>query len=729
MLNKIRYISVAVIFFALYVDILLCQVGSVGNQFFTSYHDDIPVSLPLFSNMNINEENSQVQKVIVVLHGANRNAVDYFNSINNIASSLSIQNETLIIAPQFLLLEDIESWDLGSTIPYWQSLTGWTIGNQSISVTQHPRDFQLSSYSIMDSLLSHLYSAFVNVSDVIFIGNSAGAQFINRYAGGSPLAHNEKIKFIISGPSSFLYFDENRYQDPNSWAVPSSCNNYNEYKYGLEDLNNYMSVAGVDSIVSRYQDRQITYLVGALDNGGTTDCQSMAQGQNRLDRTLNYYNYLRYFFGQEIVEKQKIIIIPNEDHYHNDIFSSPCGQKAIFGSGNCQQIDDLTAPSAIFSSNTTFGDYPLVVNFMNNSAQGTHDIRHSIWQLENESIYTNGDLEYTFNSPGEYDVSLIVIDKIGQRDTAMVEAFVKIDTLFGDVNLDAQISPTDVDGILQYSVGDMEFDSLQIASGDIDNDGTLSPFDGSLIMQYLEDFVSEFPVNDLQEYAAYGGLKQLDLSGPPGEIIQIPILLENGENIFSFRATINYDPEVLGSATVYTGSITELGFKIETRIEQGGKILIAGSGAVSASDEIDIANFYFIPSEFPSEESILYCDDLYLNNIKVDESFDIKLSQTLSTVSFFTPSSFSLGDNFPNPFNASTKIIFNLEKDVELVLQINNMKGQLIKSLVSGFYKRGSHSIDWTGKDNDGNNVVSGVYVYKILVKNESITKKMLFLK
>ena len=194
-------------------------------------------------------------------------------------------------------MEDIESWELSPDTPYWQNLTGWTIGNKSISTSQHPRDFQLSSYTIMDSLLSFIDSKFANVNDIILVGNSAGAQFINRYAGGSSLAFNDKMRFVISAPSSFLYFDENRYQFPNSWATPSNCNNYNKYKYGLEDLNDYMSISGEDSIIARYLKRDIMYLVGEQDNGGTTDCQSMVQGQNRLERTLTYYNYLQYFYN------------------------------------------------------------------------------------------------------------------------------------------------------------------------------------------------------------------------------------------------------------------------------------------------------------------------------------------------------------------------------------------------------------------------------------------------
>ena len=728
MIVKSRLILFKLIFFII-IDLLESQVDIIGDQFFTFNYESDSVSLPIFSNVELNENNIGLEKAIIVMHGQNRNADDYFNSINSITSSLGIQNETLIIAPQFLLLEDIDSWDLGAAIPYWQNNTGWTTGNQSLSTLQHPRDFQLSSFTIIDSLLLFIHSEFTNIEKIILVGNSAGGQLLNRYAGGSPIAFNEKIKFIISAPSSFLYFDENRYEYPDSWTSPYGCNNYDNYKYGLGELNGYMSIAGEDSIIARYQDRRVSYLIGELDDGGTTDCQSMVQGEHRLERSLNYYNYLQHYFSQNITDKQNIIILPNVDHYHDEIFNSPCGRKAIFGLGNCQQIDNLTAPSALFSTDVNFGNYPLVVNFMNNSTQGTHDIKYLLWKIEDESIYTTGDLEYTFNYPGVYNASLIAIDKIGQRDTSIAEAIVTVDTLFGDVNLDALVNSNDAETILENFIGDMPFDAIQMAIGDLDNDGTLSPFDGSLILQYLEGNITQIPIEEGQGPTAFGGLKKLEISGDIDEIIQIPILLENAENIYSFRATINFDPNVTSAETIYPGNIADSGFIIKTRVEEDGKILLTGAGPTAANDEIEIANFYFIPLAFPNGEIIFYCEDLYVNNIQIEESFSIKVNQTLTVEPNLFIEDFSLGNNYPNPFNATTKIMFNIDKNFNLRIQINNLKGQLVRSLSDGFYTKGSHTVEWNGKDNGGNIVVSGVYIYKILMNDRAITKKMLFVK
>ena len=725
--HKLTFIKL--LFLVVNSTLLEAQVDMVGDKFFALNYEENSVNLPVFSNLDLNEDNFGINKVIVVMHGLNRNAYDYYSSVEEITSSLGLQNETHIIAPQFLLLEDIEHWSLGPTIPYWQNNTGWITGNQSLSTLQHPRDFLLSSYTIIDSLLSGVIARYSDVEDIIFVGNSAGGQLLNRFAGGSPATLDEKIKFIISAPSSFLYFDENRYEYPNSWTQPTGCINYNNYKYGLDELNNYMSVASGDSIIARYHNRNITYLVGGLDYGGTTDCQSMVQGQNRLERSLTYYNYLQYYFGEQITNTHNIAIINEVNHNYDEIFSSACGRKTIFGHGHCEQIDNLTGPSAQFTSDATFGNYPLVANFTSNSIEGTHKIKYHLWQIEDESIYATENLEYTFNYPGTYNASLIVIDEIGQRDTTMNETIITVDTLFGDVNFDAQINTVDVEDILIHSIGNISFDAAQLAAGDLDNDDTLSPFDASLILQYLDNNISQIPLEENQEFTAFGGLKELEVPGNIDEIIQIPIVLENAENIYSFKATINFDPNFISSATIYSADIAESGFLIESKIEEDGKILIAGATSTAANNEIEIGNFYFIPLGFPNGQNILFCENLNVNNLQMGGSFNIKITQTLALDSHLSVNNFSLGNNFPNPFNATTKIMLNLNKNLKLKIQIHNTKGQLVRSLTNDYYEKGPLIVEWDGKNDEGSSVVSGAYFYMILTENKTITKKMLFVK
>ena len=71
-----------------------------------------------------------------------------------------------------------------------------------------------------------------------------------------------------------------------------------------------MEDVGIDSIRSRYSRRDIQYLIGTNDTGGTQDCESMAQGSNRFERSIIYYNYLQYYFGNDISGKHRLALVP-----------------------------------------------------------------------------------------------------------------------------------------------------------------------------------------------------------------------------------------------------------------------------------------------------------------------------------------------------------------------------------------------------------------------------------
>ncbi|MGD8782668.1 MAG: T9SS type A sorting domain-containing protein [Ignavibacteria bacterium] len=85
--------------------------------------------------------------------------------------------------------------------------------------------------------------------------------------------------------------------------------------------------------------------------------------------------------------------------------------------------------------------------------------------------------------------------------------------------------------------------------------------------------------------------------------------------------------------------------------------------------------------------------------------------------------------NFPNPFNPETNISFSLPVDQEIELSIYNLKGQLVRQLISGQFTSGDHSINWDGADNEGKNVSSGLYLYKLKTGDHEYSKKMLLLK
>jgi hypothetical protein len=89
----------------------------------------------------------------------------------------------------------------------------------------------------------------------------------------------------------------------------------------------------------------------------------------------------------------------------------------------------------------------------------------------------------------------------------------------------------------------------------------------------------------------------------------------------------------------------------------------------------------------------------------------------------------TLNDNYPNPFNPETTISFSLAKAGKAKLEIFNIKGQKVNTLVDDVMDAGTHKIIWNGKNKENKSVGSGVYFYKLTTSHLSKTKKMILLK
>lgn len=93
------------------------------------------------------------------------------------------------------------------------------------------------------------------------------------------------------------------------------------------------------------------------------------------------------------------------------------------------------------------------------------------------------------------------------------------------------------------------------------------------------------------------------------------------------------------------------------------------------------------------------------------------------------PADYSLANNYPNPFNPSTTIEFNIGSSEYVTLEIYNSLGEKVKTLASGIFPMGRHSLKWDATDDSGNKVNSGIYIYRITTENYVNTKRMLLLK
>jgi len=93
------------------------------------------------------------------------------------------------------------------------------------------------------------------------------------------------------------------------------------------------------------------------------------------------------------------------------------------------------------------------------------------------------------------------------------------------------------------------------------------------------------------------------------------------------------------------------------------------------------------------------------------------------------PLEYQLEQNFPNPFNPQTTIRYQLSERTDVSLEIFNIVGQRVRTLVREEQVTGSYSVIWAGQNDAGNKVGSGVYFYRLLTTDFVQTKKLVLLR
>jgi len=93
------------------------------------------------------------------------------------------------------------------------------------------------------------------------------------------------------------------------------------------------------------------------------------------------------------------------------------------------------------------------------------------------------------------------------------------------------------------------------------------------------------------------------------------------------------------------------------------------------------------------------------------------------------PSVTALKANYPNPFNPTTYIAFDLNKDSNVSISVYDIRGRFVVNLVDSFYKSGHHNVAWNGVDSSGKGVASGVYFYRMNAGDYQSVRKMVMVK
>ena len=267
------------------------------------------------------------------------------------------------------------------------------------------------------------------------------------------------------------------------------------------------------------------------------------------------------------------------------------------------------------------------------------------------------------------------------------------------------------------ATGDVSYvydDPYHIVNWDL---GTMVP--GAIDTVYLTIHVEEGAASPIQNWAhvthddvyynSYNGIKDDD------EDLMIAVELS------SFSAAASFEKVTLSWTT--QSETENLGFNV-LRSEDNEQFARINAGLIEGVGTSESAKSYTF-----EDNDVVSGNTYYYLLQDVDFNGHVTTHGPVSATVPEMPQQYSLDQNFPNPFNPSTSIAYSLKEGGFVKLTIYNMLGQQVKLLVSSQQSAGGHTVTWDSKDDAGNLVPNGVYIYMLEVNGFEQTRKMMVMK
>ncbi|MGD9546732.1 MAG: S8 family serine peptidase [Candidatus Krumholzibacteriia bacterium] len=377
----------------------------------------------------------------------------------------------------------------------------------------------------------------------------------------------------------------------------------------------------------------------------------------------------------------------------------------------------LNPPVAGFTGTPTSGDYPLAVQFTD---QSTNSPTSWSWAFGDGGTSTAQNPSHTYNAAGSYTVSLTVANADG-GDTETKTGYITVTEPSVPTPPVAAFTgtPTSGDYPLAVQFTDQSTNTPTSWSWTFGDGGTSTAQNPSHTYTAAGAYTVSLTVAN-----AYGGDTEtktgfITVTEPPvggtmhvADIVVTRVL--SGRKYYG-RAVVTVVDD--GGAPVAGATVTGLmtGDAAETL---SGVTGTDGAVTLTTLRKSYGTTDYCFEVTGVTHASLTY--DAGSNLVtKSCEGGDV-----FGAGERFLPDSVVLGQNSPNPFNPRTTITFSLPASGHVRLAVYNVKGQLVETLADGAYGAGAHTFAWDAKDSP-----SGVYFYRLETKNSSETRKMIMLK
>ena len=282
-------------------------------------------------------------------------------------------------------------------------------------------------------------------------------------------------------------------------------------------------------------------------------------------------------------------------------------------------------------------------------------------------------------------------------------------------------------------------DDQSVFQSDINDDGTVNLADYTLFVTSWDRTAVNGPaskpivllpgINENAEFSLSLGSERV----VAGELVAVDVSLANVEALVAYGFTLNYDADKFEFISVTPADedlLTSTGGETPMfhHIVASGQVEVANGlvNGTAVSGGGDIVRFVFrVLYEFEDNARFEIADGLVFDPTNLSNPAVVAGVLELQS----TPREFALHQNFPNPFNPDTTIKYDLAESADVTLQIYNVLGQVVRTLVaSEAQNAGRYQIRWNGMDDRGVPVSSGVYFYQISAegKFQQVQKLML---
>ena len=236
-----------------------------------------------------------------------------------------------------------------------------------------------------------------------------------------------------------------------------------------------------------------------------------------------------------------------------------------------------------------------------------------------------------------------------------------------------------------------------------------------------------------------------DTTGAPGDVIKVPILVKEilpSDTVWSADIILSFNPAIVqAESVIFSGTLVKDWFNDFNILNDSIIIALAGSHTISGSGTLVYLRFKVLSSALPGDSSLIHFKKMVFNEgapqvSSKDGILKITPTAVFENENLNLPQDFSLGQNFPNPFNPTTTIPFKVKslefgvgRPIRTTLIIYNVLGQEVRILVNENLNSGIYQVIWDAKNDRGEKVPSGVYFYRLKSGDVSEVRKMVLLR